>query len=230
MTYYANSRSDRATGVAARTTGEEAVRALYEAAPYPDLGADLKTLEHYLRPVESDLAQMKGVRLLNAGCGTGRLLVSIATRHPDWVCCGIALSEETLSRAEELARHHRVTVDLLRCSFLDPIPFIDGTFNVIVAMGTIHHAAEPMTALKVLRDALCDDGLLLLHLYGWRAGAGKFSLKAALALLQPYLADHAGRFALYDALMRHRERRLLHRIATMSLVDLYTGIRTRMRH
>ncbi len=230
MTSYSNSCSDRATGVAARAADEEAVRALYEVAPYPDLGADPKTLEPFLRPVEADLARMKSVRLLDAGCGTGHLLVGIATRHPDWVCCGIDLSEASISLAGELARHHRVTVDLRRCSFLDPLPFAAGTFNVIVAMGTIHHAAEPLTALKVLRDALDDDGLLLLHLYGWRADAGKFDLKAALDLLQPDLADHAGRFALYDALMRHRERRLLHRIATMSLVDLYAGIRTRLRH
>ena len=230
MISYSNSRSDRATGVAARATDEEAVRALYEAAPYPDLGADLKTLEPHLRPVESDLAQMKGVRLLDAGCGTGHLLVGIATRHPDWVCCGIDLSEASLSRAEELARHHRVTVDLRRCSFLDPLPFSDGTFNVIVAMGTIHHAAEPMTALKVLRDALDDDGLLLLHLYGWRCDAGKFDLKAALDLLQPDLDDHVGCFALYDSLLRHRERRWLHRLATTSAADIYSGLRTRLRN
>lgn len=230
MTSYSNSRSDRATGVAARATDEEAVRALYEAAPYPDLGADLKTLEPYLRPVESNLAQMKGVRLLDAGCGTGHLLVGIARDHPDWACHGIDLSDAALAVARALAARHEAKIDVRRASYLDPLPFDGGPFDIIVAMGTIHHAADPVGAMRALRESLADDGWFLLHLYGWRCDAGKFDLKAALDLLQPDLDDHAGRFALYDSLLRHRERRWLHRLATTSAADIYSGLRTRLRN
>ena len=41
-------------------------------------------------------------------------------------------------------------------------------------MGTIHHCADPPSAMKKLKAHLKDSGYLLLHLYGMRCDQEKF--------------------------------------------------------
>ena len=115
-------------------------------------------------------------------------------------------------------------------SYLDPLPFGDVTFDVISAMGTIHHCADPLAAMKALRHALKDDGWMLLHLYGLRADRGKFDLKETLNILEPDLAEHQRRFEFYDALMRHQRGNWRKRLATTTLADLYGGARSWLRN
>ncbi len=230
MTSYTNSQFDRTDGAAGRAIDEAAVRSMYEEAPYPDLGADLKDLESFFRPVADELSRRKQVRFLDVGCGTGHILVGVAKRHPDWDCCGIDLSQASLDVARQLSELHYAPVTLHRGSYLEPLPFDGGSFDVISAMGTIHHTADPAGAMRALRDGMADDGLMLLHLYGWRCDAGKFDIKAVLDLLEPDISNHAVRFELYDGLMRHRQGRLLNRIATTTLADLYYGTRTWLRN
>ncbi|MGE0254635.1 MAG: class I SAM-dependent methyltransferase [Alphaproteobacteria bacterium] len=226
---YTNAAHDRRPGVDARTADEGAVRALYERSPYPDLGADLKDLSLYLDPIRDALARRGQVRFLDAGCGTGHILVGVASRHPDWTCCGIDLSQASLDVAGQLATRHGATVTLHRGSYLDPLPF-GARFDVISAMGTIHHAADPVAAMRAMRANLADDGFLLLHLYGWRADREKFDLKEALSLLEPDLFAHEERFALYDALMRHRRGNWLRRLALTRPVDVYAALRDGWRN
>ena len=97
-------------------------------------------------------------------------------------------------------------------------------------MGTIHHTADPVAAMKALRAVLRDDGYLFVHLYGWRSDHEKFDIKEALSLLEPDLANHERRFELYDALMRHRRRRYLKRLLTTSPYDAYIILRNGLRN
>ncbi len=228
MSRYTNSQQD--LGTADRSADETAVRSMYEDAPYPGLGADLKDLEPMFRPVADRLQGRDNIRYLDVGCGTGHILVGVAKRHPGWACHGIDLSGASLDTARQLAEMHGAEVNLAQGSYLDPLPFDGGPFDVMTALGTIHHTADPMAAMRALHKELADDGLMLLGLYGWRCDAGKFDIKTALDLLQPDLADHNDRFELYDALMRHREGRFIHRLATTSLADVYYGTRTWLRN
>ena len=230
MSRYTNSTFDEAQTAAARSADESAVRSMYERAPYPGLGENPKNLEAMFRPVADRLVSRRPLRFLDVGCGTGHNLVGVAKRHPDWQCYGIDLSQASLDVAKQLAGLHGAPVTLARGSYLDPLPFQDGPFDVMVALGTVHHTADPIGAMRALRSGLADDGLILLGLYGWRCDAGKFDIKEALDLLEPDVTKHGERFALYDALMRHRRGRLLHRLATTSLADAYYGARTWLRN
>jgi len=225
---YTNSRAD--LGLADRSADENAVQSMYEDAPYPGLGADLKDLTPMFRPVADALAAKPNARYIDVGCGTGHILVGVAKRNPGWACHGIDLSNASLDVARQLGEMHHTPVALARGSYLDPLPFEGGPFDVMTALGTIHHTADPTAAMRALHGQLADDGLMLLGLYGWRCDAGKFDIKTALDLLEPDLANHNGRFELYDALMRHRKGRLIHRIATTSLADVYYGTRTWLRN
>lgn len=179
---------------------------MYEQAPYPDLGAGLKDISYYWDRVPQ-ISSRRGVRFLDAGCGTGHLLVGVAKRFPSWTCCSVDLSKASLAVAEKLAeRHAAANVRLCRSSYLDPLPF-DDKFDVIAALGTIHHAAEPIAALKNLASWLTDDGVIFLHLYGQRLDQGRLDIKEMLSILEPDLFDHERCFSFYHALMLHLLRR-----------------------
>ena len=158
MSLYSNSKTDIEHSATARRADEKAVRDMYEFAPYPDLGADLKDLALYLDPIAGDLKTRKPVRFLDVGCGTGHVLVGVARAHPHWQCSGIDLSSASLEIACALAEKHGAQIELSRGSYLDPLPYKD-KFDVVCAMGTIHHCAEPVAALKNLAGHLKVDGL-----------------------------------------------------------------------
>jgi SAM-dependent methyltransferase len=225
---YSNSMHDQQHDAQTIVTDEGAVRDLYERAPYPGLGAGLKDMQVYLNPIIDALARRSRVRFLDAGCGTGHYLVGVAKHHPDWDCYGLDLSQASLEVAEKLADLHGAQVTLGRGSYLEPLPF-RGQFDVVAALGTIHHAADPVAGLRILRGALRDDGFLLLHLYGLRIDREKFDLKEMLSIFEPDLSRVDRRFALYDALMRHRRRRWVQTLLQMRLVDFIVAAKRGLR-
>lgn len=228
---YSNSVQDRAGSKEARQADEGAVRKMYERAPYPDLGAGLKDISNYWHCVP-EIAARQDVRLLDAGCGTGHLLVGIAKRFPSWACYGIDLSTASLAIAEKLAAQHGVkNARLHNGSYLDPLPF-DEKFDVISAMGTIHHAADPVAALSNLKSWLKPNGVLFMHLYGLRLDQGRFDMKEMLSIFEPDLSSYERRFFFYETYMRHQGRRrpLWKRIALTSPYEWYHSLRTWLRN
>lgn len=199
---------------------------MYEFAPYPDLGAALKDPGQTYAPIADDLRNRASLRYLEAGCGTGHLLVGVAKSHPDWQCFGIDLSDASLAVARKLAERHRATITVARGSYLEPLPFEGGPFDVISAIGTIHHADDPVAALKNLRNHLADDGWLAMHVYGRRLDAEKFDIKEILSIFEPDLFAHQRRFTLYRQLVEHRRAsgRLL-RILDTSPLGLFRMLR-----
>lgn len=228
--FYSNSKTDMAPSADGRTEDESAVRTMYEFAPYPDLGADLKdNMSLYLTPIREELARRQHVKFLDAGCGTGHHIVAAASQHPGWECHGIDLSNASLDIAKQLATKHGVNVHLHRGSYLDPMPFTE-KFDVILAMGTIHHCADPVAGMKNLKNHLKQDGYLLLHLYGMRGDREKFDIKEALSILEPDLESYDKRFAYYSALMKHRKRNWLKRLALTTPADVWGSLRTGWRN
>jgi SAM-dependent methyltransferase len=176
-------------------------------------------MERLLWPIDADLRSRTRVRFLDAGCGTGHYLVGVAKNHPDWECCGIDLSSASLQVATDLAKLHGASIEVRRGSYAESLPF-EGQFDVIAALGTIHHAADPVAALRNLRSALRDDGYLLMHLYGLRIDREKFDIKEMLSILEPELSNIDRRFFFYDALMRHRRRNWLRTLLEMPLIEI----------
>jgi len=204
---------------------------MYEAAPYPDLGADLKDAKRAFGPILRHLpADLSSVRFLDAGCGTGHLLVGTAKAYPDWTCHGIDLSEASLSVARQLAARHGVEVTIARGSYSEPLPFDTSEFDLISAQGTIHHAADPVDALTRLGGALAPHGILSMHLYGWRLDQRKFEIKEMLSMLEPDLFEHEKRFELYRQLRAFERRWTLRRLAGISPLDVYIHLKHALRN
>ena len=210
---------------------EEKVQCMYEAAPYPDLGSDLKDdLSRYWPHIET-FVNRKEVNYLDAGCGTGHILVASAKHFPHWRSHGLDLSRASLDIAESLSQKHSVPITLRQGSFLDPNPF-GVQFDIISAIGTVHHAESPSDALKNLGSWLRPNGVMLLHLYGRRCDSKKFDIKEALSLLQPDLSSHSERFDLYRHLVSHKKRRrpIWKRLLLMSALDMYLELKIWLRN
>ncbi|MDQ3811676.1 MAG: class I SAM-dependent methyltransferase, partial [Chloroflexota bacterium] len=109
-----------------------------------------------LAVLERALAGRRGLRLLDAGCGTGGTTVELG-RFGQVV--GIDLVWEALlpARARGLPRLTRGSVEQL--------PFADATFDVATSFEVIYHLAvgSDAQALRELRRVLKPGGLLLLR-------------------------------------------------------------------
>jgi len=116
-------------------------------------------------------------RIVDIGCGTGRLLRSAAVAFPEAYLVGVDLSAGMLAQARVLA----MTGPGERGAFVRAdsaaLPFADAAFDVVTCTACSHHWEEPSAALAELRRITAVGGLLILaHVQGVAAwdqpGAG----------------------------------------------------------
>lgn len=216
---------------AAARDGEQAVRAFYERAPYPDLGVRPKKPTVWLDPLLKHLGAARAadaLRYLDAGCGTGHVAVGVAKEMPHWQIHGIDLSSASLGVATELADKHQVSITFTRGSYLDPLPFQE-PFDVIASFGSIHHTADPAGAIRNLLAHLAPDGFFVMHLYGKNLDAGKFVIREILDTLEPDLEQVDRRFALYRDLIAKQRPAMRDRLLDLSPRTLLKPIRDAFR-
>lgn len=102
-----------------------------------------------LAPLAGRLARMaRGGRLLEVGCGDGRLLLELAGR------CREVCGAEASARALALARAKLRGIDNVRLSRLRgwDLPYLDGAFDAVVCERTLHHL-DPEAVFLLLREA-----------------------------------------------------------------------------
>ena len=109
-------------------------------------------------------------RVLDAGCGSGRLTAELARRVPAGVVVGVDLSPSMLRQAQAAwsPRARLVRADLLH------LPF-SGRFDVVFSNATFHWVCDPGRLYRQVRLALreggrlhaqCGGGANLLQLHG----------------------------------------------------------------
>jgi len=106
-------------------------------------------------------------RVLDAGCGTGGLLVSLRDRMPAMELFGVELDGVAAGVAQSASGRPIVG------GSVNQLPFPDASFAAIVSADVLcHRGVEEMTALKELRRCLRPGGLLVLNLpaYQWMLG------------------------------------------------------------
>jgi len=141
----------------------------YAENPYPrwreldDLGPPRPFAELVGPPPEGPL------RVLVAGCGTGRHALTVARRYADCEVWAVDVSAPSLAYARRQAERlgiscHFALGDLLDLSL--------GHFSVIECVGVLHHLEDPLAGLLALRRHLLPGGWLRLGLYSRAARAG----------------------------------------------------------
>ncbi|MDP2204747.1 MAG: methyltransferase domain-containing protein [Alphaproteobacteria bacterium] len=141
------------------------VRAQYEEFPYPrwkqlsgsNIDADIMPL----------LAGRK-LRILVAGCGTGREALNTATLFPDADVLAVDLSLTSLAYARGRAQMHGITNVDFRHGDILKLGALDEKFDYITSSGVLHHLADPEAGWKILRGLLKPQGLMRIALYSER--------------------------------------------------------------
>ena len=93
--------------------------------------------------------------LLDLGCGTGFFLAELQEKHPGAV--GLDISYEMLRVSEQYVPDAKlVTGDAER------LPFTPRCFDVVFCKGSLHHTRDHVGFLTNCKDALREDGLLIM--------------------------------------------------------------------
>jgi ubiquinone/menaquinone biosynthesis C-methylase UbiE len=128
----------------------------YWPANVPDFR---RTREHIL----GLLPERSFGRALDAGCGTGVCSLALAERAHSVVA--LDLSGGALCTARNLARRlDRPKIAAIQGSLL-ALPFADGSFDLALSWGVVHHTVDPRRALDELARVLRPGGALILAVY-----------------------------------------------------------------
>jgi 2-polyprenyl-3-methyl-5-hydroxy-6-metoxy-1,4-benzoquinol methylase len=127
----------------------------------------LSALDSHVLPLVPGLTEQlaKGIRVLDLGCGSGRIINQLATLYPNSHFTGMDLSKEAIERAQGEARQKSLhnTEFIIR----DLSDFHESAqpeaYDFITTFDAIHDQAEPLNVLKGIHRSLKPDGVYLMQ-------------------------------------------------------------------
>lgn len=145
-------------GVPFEDFGAEGVRAL-DAVNYGQY--DARFAGYWLKSLPEVTARLEaGGRVLDVGCGVGRVCLALAKAFPDAEIIGLDPDRESIRQAEALAEEtglqDRVRFVAASVGGLDD----GGGFDLITACDCIHDFVDPVQTLSGIRRLLTPDGAL----------------------------------------------------------------------
>jgi SAM-dependent methyltransferase len=165
---------------------QQAVRAFYDAHPYPppleELDGDRRRWQDEARrradfhlhwpeqPYRADL------RVLVAGCGTSQA-AKHALRQPESKVVGIDLSAASVRHTEALRSRYSLANLEVRQLPIERAGELGRRFDKIVCTGVLHHLPDPDAGLQALQAVLEPDGGLHLMVYAPYGRAGVYLLQ-----------------------------------------------------
>ena len=142
------------------------VARLYEMFPFPRPEASRPPIFLVAREMSFLLVdnRLDGWRVLDAGCGTGHIVVGFAKQYPDAHFIGVDASQRSIDTARRLAENYGVSnVEFIHGNIPD-LSFSE-KFDLITCLGVLHHLPDPRVGLLWLSEHLAASGLLYLWLY-----------------------------------------------------------------
>ena len=127
----------------------------------------LSALESHILPLVPQLIERltRGIRVLDAGCGRGRILNHLAALFPASQFIGMDLSQDSIAfaRAEALrAGHRNIDFQAVDLSGFDETAESEA-FDFITTFDAIHDQAKPLNVLRGIHRALKNDGVYLMQ-------------------------------------------------------------------
>jgi 2-polyprenyl-3-methyl-5-hydroxy-6-metoxy-1,4-benzoquinol methylase len=127
----------------------------------------LSSLESHILPLAPNLTDRlaQGIRVLDAGCGRGRVVNRLAQTYPNSRFVGIDLSEEAIAHARRDAKASGLGNAEFRAADLSDF---DATaeaeaFDLVTTFDAVHDQAKPLNVLKGIYRALKPDGVYLMQ-------------------------------------------------------------------
>jgi 2-polyprenyl-3-methyl-5-hydroxy-6-metoxy-1,4-benzoquinol methylase/Tfp pilus assembly protein PilF len=129
----------------------------------------------FAKPGTSDL------KILIAGCGTGRHAIETAQLHADAKVLAVDLSRASLSYAKRKARELGIAnIEFGRADILQ-LESLGQTFDVIEVIGVLHHLRDPLEGWRVLLNVLRPGGFIWAGLYSALARQSVTAARAFIA-------------------------------------------------
>ena len=113
-------------------------------------------------------------RVLDAGCGSGRLTVALAEAGS--AVTGFDTSAAQLEEAANRAAEAGVSLELVTSDFNGVLPFADASFEAVVSRLSVMAAADPVATLRELGRVLVPDGRIVTALWASPAENPWFAL------------------------------------------------------
>ena len=100
-------------------------------------------------------------RLIDAGCGSGNLIVQLAKEFPTLELIGVDISTEILERAKIRATHHERNIEFKEGS-VENLPFPNQYADFIISTLSLHHWINPDRAFQEIYRVLKKEGIALI--------------------------------------------------------------------
>ena len=146
------------------------VQKFYERFCFPGIRPldqdGLILMRHLAGCLQSQRGNKQRRRVLDAGCGTGNTAIALACRFKDADFLGIDISAPSLSIARQAAEQAELHNVRFRHWNLLERELHEGLFDVVLCLGVLHHTANMPVVLANLREAMTDEGVLYLWVYG----------------------------------------------------------------
>ena len=131
-----------------------------------DLVAELAPYQDMLDEVVAALDLRPGMRVLDAGCGTGALEARLAQRHPEVEVVAVDASPAMLARAQR--RPWSVSPRFVARDIDDFLAGEKGRFDRVVSVNLIWALAEPRRTIEHMADRLAQGGCMVHTTPRWR--------------------------------------------------------------
>jgi SAM-dependent methyltransferase len=115
------------------------------------------------------IGDLQGKCILDVGCGLGGKTVAYAEAGAR--VTGVDISGENISRCVEFARARGVEA-LFAAGDAQRLPFVDGSFDTIIANDSLEHFSDPAAALRELARVLRTGGSIFLFFTPWGSPLG----------------------------------------------------------
>jgi len=127
----------------------------------------MSSLDSHILPLVPGLSDRfeQGIRVLDVGCGSGRILNRLAETYPKSTFTGMDLSAEAIQTARRQALlNHLGNIEFI----LRDLSCFDETaepqvFDLITAFDAIHDQAQPLNVLKGIYRSLKSNGCFLMQ-------------------------------------------------------------------
>jgi SAM-dependent methyltransferase len=145
---------------------------------------DMFRYRHHLAVTEMPLDKLRGLRVLEIGCGAGGHSALFA-RHG----ARVTAVDLTPARVQSTAMKFRLLADLAAgCEAIradaENLPFEDGCFDIVYSNGVLHHTADTEKAIAEVHRVLRPGGRAVLMLYCKSSWHYWFNLWFCVGLLQ----------------------------------------------
>jgi ubiquinone/menaquinone biosynthesis C-methylase UbiE len=127
----------------------------------------LSSLESHILPLVSGLTEKlkAGIRMLDVGCGSGRIINKLASMFPKSDFTGMDLSSDAINTAKKeagisgISNVEFIVKDL--CNFDQSAPVEQ--YDLVTTFDAIHDQGKPLNVLKGIYRALKPDGVYLMQ-------------------------------------------------------------------